>query len=275
MLTCDEIKRLNIIRDADANSYRAASYDLRIGTIIKPDGVETNLYSLPAQGIVDVVSRERLVLPEDIAGIALVKTSLCNEGILPLGIGIVDPGYEGKLSSFHVNFGKNSRAMKEGEVFLRLTFYHLAGDRETIFKNDIVDDEKYLLDKKKNTLDKLGPEFLNVKAIAWEVFGSNLIKIASAAGAAALLLTIFTFLLNFGNLLVVQKFLQPNDLTKAELLQNDLSSQNTTVVSALSGLSDKLTELTRQSRLENDQLLDLLRRVNKLESGSSIPGGSR
>ena len=73
MLTCDEIKRLNIIRDADANSYRAASYDLRIGTIIKPDGVETNLYSLPAQGIVDVVSRERLVLPEDIAGIALVK----------------------------------------------------------------------------------------------------------------------------------------------------------------------------------------------------------
>ena len=74
--------------------------------------------------------------------------------------------------------------MKEGEVFLRLTFYHLAGDRETIFKNDIVDDEKYLLDKKKNTLDKLGPEFLNVKAIAREVFGSNLIKIASAAGAA-------------------------------------------------------------------------------------------
>lgn len=65
------------------------------------------------------------------------------------------------------------------------------------FKANISDDDAYLLDKRKNTLDKLGPEFLNVKAIAREVFGANLIKIASAAGAAALLLTIFHFFVKF------------------------------------------------------------------------------
>jgi hypothetical protein len=132
-----------------------------------------------------------------------------------------------------------------------------------------------VLDKRKNTLDKLGPEFLNVKAIAREVFGTNLIKIVSAAGAAVLLLTIFTFLLNFGNLLIVQRFLQPNDQTKAQLLQNDLTTQNTAVVAGLSGLSDKLTELTKQFKLENDQVLDLLRRVNKLENEPRIPGASK
>jgi hypothetical protein len=80
MLTSAEIKRLNLIRGAEENNFRAGSYDLRVGTIIKPDDSFSNLYSLPAQGIVDVISREQIVLPDGIAGIALVKTSLCNEG---------------------------------------------------------------------------------------------------------------------------------------------------------------------------------------------------
>jgi deoxycytidine triphosphate deaminase len=231
MLTGDEIKRLDIVQGADDRCYRAASYDLRVGVVITPDGSESNLYLLPAQGIVDVVSRERIKLPLDIAGIALVKTSLCNEGVLPLGIGIIDPGYEGKLSSFLVNFGKNHRAIKEGEVFLRLTFYSLTGEKQPDSRRTTIDDSAYLLDKRKNTLEKLGPEFLNIKAIAREVFGTNLVKIVSAAGAAALILTVFTFLLNFGNLLLVQRFLQPSDQTKAELLQNDLTKQNTVIVS--------------------------------------------
>jgi dUTPase len=213
------------------------------------------------------------VLPDGIAGIALVKTSLCNEGILALGIGIIDPGWEGKLSSFLVNFGKTSRSIKEGEVFLRLTFYTLAEQaiappKDSNFKQTISDDNVYLLDKRKNTLDKLGPDFLNVKAIAREVFGANFIRIASAAGAAALFLALLTFLLNFGNLLIVQRFLQPNDQTKAELLQKDLATQNNAFVSNLAALSDRLADLTKQSKIENDQFLDLLRKVNKLENSA-------
>jgi deoxycytidine triphosphate deaminase len=46
---------------------------------------------------------ELTVLPDGIAGIDLVKPSLRNEGIIALGIGIVDPGWEGKLSSFLAN----------------------------------------------------------------------------------------------------------------------------------------------------------------------------
>jgi hypothetical protein len=147
-----------------------------------------------------------------------------------------------------------------------LTQQEVPPKKDPKFKANISDDDAYLLDKRKNTLDKLGPEFLNVKAIAREVFGANLIKIASAAGAAALLLTIFTFLLNFGNLIIVQEFLQPNDQTKAELLQKDLATQNTAFVSSLSSLSDRLADLAKQSKIENDQFLDLIRRVNKLEN---------
>lgn len=47
MLTSAEIKRLNLIRGAEENNFRAGSYDLRVGTIIKPDGSFSNSTHFP------------------------------------------------------------------------------------------------------------------------------------------------------------------------------------------------------------------------------------
>jgi hypothetical protein len=111
-------------------------------------------------------------------------------------------GWEGKLSSFLVNFGKTSRSIKEGEVFIRLTFYNLTEQGESRFKDskfkrNVSDDDAYLLDKKKNTLDKLGPEFLNVKAIAREVFGANLYKDSLCGWRSSIALDYLHFFVKF------------------------------------------------------------------------------
>jgi deoxycytidine triphosphate deaminase len=147
MLTGEEVKRLKLIEGDDANCYRAASYDIRIGVVLKPDGSRTSSYPMPPQGIAEVVSLEKVQIPPDIVGFAVVKTSLCNEGILPLNIGIIDPGYHGHLSSFLVNFGKNERTLRTGEVFLRLTFQSL--DNKTSVQTTGQASEIYIAEKMK------------------------------------------------------------------------------------------------------------------------------
>jgi cell division protein FtsB len=62
----------------------------------------------------------------------------------------------------------------------------------------------------------------------------------------ALLLTLFTFFLNFGNLLLVQRWLQPNDQTKAELLREKLEEQGKTLADRNQALEDKLNALQTQ-----------------------------
>jgi deoxycytidine triphosphate deaminase len=155
MLSGAEIARLQLIENAAPSCFRAASYDVRIGDVIRPDGNVSDFYLLPPQGIAEVVSLERTNLPDEISGIAIVKTSLCNEGILLLNIGIVDPGYGGKLSGFLVNFGKTERALKRDEVFLRLIFQRVEGDLSKA-KGTKVDDSKYLFDRKTNIQEKFG-----------------------------------------------------------------------------------------------------------------------
>src|SRR6267143_781828 len=106
MLSGIDICDPNVVTNRADSSFRAASYDVRVGKFIAPRGATVESYALPAQGIIDVISCERVCIPHDLAGFAMVKTSLCNEGILALNIGVLDPGWDGPISSFLVNFGK-------------------------------------------------------------------------------------------------------------------------------------------------------------------------
>ena len=54
-----------------------------------------------------------------------MKTSLCREGILAINVGVVDPGWEGPLSSLLLNFGSDSYALRPGDTFIRLTFHRI------------------------------------------------------------------------------------------------------------------------------------------------------
>lgn len=123
LLSGEAISQRHLVNNASNDGYRGASYDLHIGKIIDPGGGERDTYVLPPQGIVAVVSRETVNIPKNVAGFAMVKTSLCNEGILAINIGVIDPLYCGSVSSFLINFRKNSYVLAAGQVFLRLTFF--------------------------------------------------------------------------------------------------------------------------------------------------------
>jgi deoxycytidine triphosphate deaminase len=148
LLSCDQIRQRNIVSDGVEDSFRFNSYDLTVGAIIQASGDEVEDHLLKPQGIIEVISRERICLPEDIVGYALVKTKLCNLGILPLNIGIIDSGYQGYLSAMLLNFSNEDFRIDKGDVFLRLTFQecHVASNFQTSEGQPY---DKYKCDKKK------------------------------------------------------------------------------------------------------------------------------
>src|SRR5260370_40977719 len=125
LLSGEEIKSQALVENcADENLYRASTYDLSIGEIIPAGTASVGFeYILPPGGTVRVVSKELLKLPSNITGHALLKNELCRKGILALNIGVIDPGFQGPISSTLINFVQGEFVVKPGSSFLRISFH--------------------------------------------------------------------------------------------------------------------------------------------------------
>jgi deoxycytidine triphosphate deaminase len=172
-LNKDEIEKKQLVHDAVSENYRNASYDLSIVNIIDMDGKSWDEYKLLPQGMIYVVFRERVVLPGDIIGFAHVKTSVTRNGIMATHIGIIDPYYNGFISTLLINFGNTECRFSKGKTALRLTFAPVLSPVEPN-KPELLSFEKYVEDTKDAT-DHLDEKFLNLNSVEKEVL-SSLIK---------------------------------------------------------------------------------------------------
>jgi deoxycytidine triphosphate deaminase len=229
MLSGEQIKGKQLIQNDRPESYRAASYDLTVGTIIPPlarpskknappsiGPVDT--FVMPPQGMVEVVSHERVKIPKSIAGYATVKTGLCDKGILALNIGIIDPCYEGLISSTLINFGKSDFNLKKGEVFLRLTFFEYAPPE--VVRATSPKDDQYIKDKESKVLQHLSRTFLNldqrVKELTEPILKEWTSGMLRYVGFGSLLLAGFAFLVTLG-VSYVSRQLGPREQITQEL----------------------------------------------------------
>lgn len=167
MLNRDEIEKLGLIVDGVANS-RAASYDIRVGKIIAKDSNDNvavkdgDFYTIPAQGMVEVISQERVKLPKDVAGYASIMTRLSRQGLLALNTGIIDPTYDGPLSAVMVNFGRAPFCLYRGEPFLRLTF-HRYDPPEALEASRPIPSDSFLQERTKETTARFSRSFLDLE----------------------------------------------------------------------------------------------------------------
>lgn len=162
LLNSTEIKKRALLSETSDENYASTTYDLTIDCIIDADGNEYDELMVPSSGIVDVISKEIIKLPTSVTGFAHVKTSLSSKGLLALNIGLIDPGWEGPLSTTLVNFGDHKgKLLQKGETFLRLTFVsHEASDIG--FKSSIFSKEKYRINKKEKFSSNFGNDFLSL-----------------------------------------------------------------------------------------------------------------
>ena len=219
------IKDLGLIsKVTDEGKYGDASYDLTVGTIVTPDG-DTGKTSFPLkpQGIVKVVSQEEFKLPPDVMGYVHVKTALCNEGVLALNIGIVDPCFSGPLQSALLNFGKVTHRIHKGDVFGRITFHQsqkletdpLDPERVVKLQKLIVSETKAKASAQSDVDKYLAADFLDfantVKKAAKRATSEYRNTLLWYAPVLALLLAIFTYLLNFANMHRLEGYINIKD----------------------------------------------------------------
>ncbi len=113
---------------------QGTSIDLRIGNIYLPSkkkqqlgGVENpkSKHSLETGQTAVVTTREKLQLPDDVAGFGFPPSSVSFQGLLMTNPGHVDPGYEGVMRFTVINMAKDPYELKRGDRIVRLLLFKL------------------------------------------------------------------------------------------------------------------------------------------------------
>lgn len=220
------------ISNAVGSSLRDCSYDLTIKDFITPEGKVVDEFVLQSQGIVKVISAEEVKIPQDVVGYVLVKTKLCNEGVLALNIGIVDPGFQGPLQSALINFGKTDIRLHAGDVFSRISFHSLDVPRSTpaplpLNRESVKRDVKQQVDR------FLPPTFLDItktsERAAEKIFSDYKSALLKWLPVSALLIGVMTFALNFGNMWLLYGYMKPQDQVRTETLWRQADERMTKV----------------------------------------------
>jgi dUTPase len=198
-LTGHESIATGIIGTPNQSNTQSASYDLSADRVII-DGQTKNLpFSLPPQHMCVIVSKEHVKIPPDFVGYALPKTRLCQRGLLTLNTGILDPTYDGLISTVAINFRREPVEIRPNDAFLRIVIHELkpftaAGGSVTSIKN--LPDEKYIKAREEESA-AYPATFLDIPSSLESVSGNIRDRIFSQLGinltiAVAIIGVVFT-----------------------------------------------------------------------------------
>lgn len=159
LLTGKEIHDKFIVEGGKIKHARDASYDLSIDKILV-DGEEKKFkYNLDPQETIFVISKEVLLMDDRHLAYAHPKTSLTYEGLLALSTGLIDPGYNGLISSAIINFDEKEKTICVGDSFLRVTAHQLTKNVEAKRTGDPKD---IYFEKRKNDSNRFPNTFLDI-----------------------------------------------------------------------------------------------------------------
>lgn len=124
------VDNYQMIESFDGNNLKNSSYKMRIGKVIEPNScnrrIELNeVYILESNDIIIIESLESFKIPENISASYTGLYSLSSKGLLLINASMIEPGYEGKLSCFIVNFSSKKIIISKGDSIARLTFYQI------------------------------------------------------------------------------------------------------------------------------------------------------
>lgn len=198
ILISKEISALGLVHNRTTAGDRETTYDATVGEIIhEGQTYKGNAFVLPSRGMVWVVSHERFALPNNLTGLATLRTTWTHSGILALNVGIVDPGWNGPLATALVNFSNTNFEIKRGEAFLRVVFLqHLP----THPPPHSVQTDTYLRQIRERSA-RIPNTFLNLASLAEEmqskmygssIFGNWLARIGAVVAVIALLVALIS-----------------------------------------------------------------------------------
>ncbi len=249
LLSGEEIESLKLVENGDdASLYRASTYDLSVGDII-PAGREVGGpdFTLPSGGTVRVVSKESLKLPKDITGHALLKNELCRRGVLAINIGVIDPGFEGPISSLLINFGRRDFVVKQGSPFLRISF-HRCPPSPKADKSQKYTRQQYISNVQEEVAAYIAPTFLNIdvtaRRAAKRVLGTFQKTLLLWATGVTVLIAVLAIFAPLGAS-IVDKWVGAREQSELKLEQAVEKKVEDRYETRLKALSDQVEELKR------------------------------
>lgn len=141
VLNKNELKQLALNgllgNDYIEDNFQPSSYDLRIGTIFK-DGeifsndfktqLFTNNIDIKPSEIVQILTLEKVTIPNNYIGTVFAMNSHSSTGLLILNPGHIDPGYSGYLSICLINLSKDVRTLSLGDSIFTLIIQELKSE---------------------------------------------------------------------------------------------------------------------------------------------------
>ncbi len=171
MIVGQKILDLGLVKDGSSQNLKHSTYDLTIGEIV-PIGKEAvrgrqkeaalSAYFLEPREMVWVLSREEFQMPADVTGLATLRTTLTKAGILALNVGIVDPLFEGPISTALINFSDRPRRIGVGDKFFRVAFFSHDDVTEFHAALENTTRDNYLKDLEVASYADFSKNFLNV-----------------------------------------------------------------------------------------------------------------
>lgn len=170
-----------LLTGVDAEDYtgkdtpiQASSVDLSVGEIFRPfrsnwwnafttEAGQAHSDVILAQGeTVTIRTREKLHMPNDVAGIAFPPARISTKGLLMTNTGHVDAGYTGYLHMTVINMGKRPQAIRKGDRLVSLLLFKLTSNAEAGWldrRNGVTGDDATLV---KTAQDSLSCDFLDI-----------------------------------------------------------------------------------------------------------------
>lgn len=166
LLPSTTVKARGLVTNDQNNGWRATTYDSTVGEIIGPKGkVKGDSFTLKPRCIAWVISKETFSLPKSITGITTLKTGWTKKGVLTLTVGIVDPGYNGPLSTAVVNFGGKKFDIDKGDAFFRTAFFE---HEEVSIEEQAVERQEYIKTVRSDA-SHFSESFLTIDSLAEEI----------------------------------------------------------------------------------------------------------
>lgn len=211
------------------------SFDLTIGAFFDSDGNRINGdYLLEPGNMVQVVSAEVFNLPDTVTGHVSYKTEMTKKGIWGLTIGIVDPGWNGPVTTSLLNFSKARHTLHAGKAFLRVSlFEHPPVPEKYIRKMRERSVDDYMLVVQDAALNTFPKTFLDMEGVSKRARNGVLRRFRSEAMIfVALIGVLFTVIQLVLNSTYRGSMLQANDefgrmRTKVELLETRMDRLET------------------------------------------------
>jgi deoxycytidine triphosphate deaminase len=254
ILNHEQIKLRNIIESPIESEFGNGSYNLTGEKIIDMKNNVNNSFTLKPQGMVYVVFKEKIKVPSNVIGFAHVKTTLTKLGIMATNIGIIDPNYNGYLSTLLINFGKSDLYICKGDPTLRVTFANIEEPEiKKELKQNTVDSINYLKNVQKN-ISNLDEKFLNLTSVKKEVT-SHIFKVLIGL---AIFFTAGNFALSayFSHKSSSEKLLDMS-ITKNELIVEKLIESNNLLKMQLDNYNSKLIALQDSLKVQARAIKEL------------------